>query len=525
MPTPVKQPNGSYKARKRIPNDVQACYRERYGAGHEAKLSIPAGTKPAEAQRLFGVWLSETEARFEAIRAERDGRGLTLSPQQAAALAGEWYGWFTARRADTPLEVLERVQDDVSSALRSSVNEAVAARSNPDDIWRHDPAAREAVRPILHDFGEVAQFLAAKRVVLTPPSRDALLDELYRDLAAAIKLFVRRAEGGSWEDTHSARFPKFEAPDSGLTPWAMFEQWVTARGPAQSTMESWRTVFRALQASFEGRSAASITPEEAQAWITGRVSARRSAKTVKDTWISATRSVFTSAFDDKLLPFNAFADVKIKVPKQKRLREKTFKLDEIRLILRAASAIDAERHPDDPAKRWLPWLCGYTGARPGEIAQLRKRDVLNIEGIFALDLTPDAGTIKTSEARLVPIHEHLIEQGFLQFVSERPDGPLFYRSATDRPPVTPTKQPKSKAAQLRQRIAAWVRDIGVDAKGVSPNHGWRHTFKQIAERHGISERMHDHITGHSPATTGRTYGAPSLQDVADAMKKFPRYYV
>jgi hypothetical protein len=39
----------------------------------------------------------------------------------------------------------------------------------------------------------------------------------------------------------------------------------------------------------------------------------------------------------------------------------------------------------------------------------------------------------------------------------------------------------------------------------------------------MDEGMHDYITGHSPATTGRTYGAPSLQDLAEAMKKFPRY--
>ena len=31
--------------------------------------------------------------------------------------------------------------------------------------------------------------------------------------------------------------------------------------------------------------------------------------------------------------------------------------------------------------------------------------------------------------------------------------------------------------QVRQRLADWVREIGVDDEHLSPNHAWRHTFK------------------------------------------------
>jgi hypothetical protein len=53
----------------------------------------------------------------------------------------------------------------------------------------------------------------------------------------------------------------------------------------------------------------------------------------------------------------------------------------------------------------------------------------------------------------------------------------------------------------------------------------RHTFKQIADRSGISERMSDYITGHAHKSVGATYGAPMLEDMAEALKKFPRYVV
>jgi len=54
---------------------------------------------------------------------------------------------------------------------------------------------------------------------------------------------------------------------------------------------------------------------------------------------------------------------------------------------------------------------------------------------------------------------------------------------------------------------------------------WRHTFKQIADRHSISERVSDAITGHAPATEGRAYGAPTLEDMAKALRMFPRYEI
>jgi hypothetical protein len=35
--------------------------------------------------------------------------------------------------------------------------------------------------------------------------------------------------------------------------------------------------------------------------------------------------------------------------------------------------------------------------------------------------------------------------------------------------------------------------------------------------------MSDYITGHAPKSVGASYGEPTLADMADALKKFPRY--
>jgi integrase len=70
-----------------------------------------------------------------------------------------------------------------------------------------------------------------------------------------------------------------------------------------------------------------------------------------------------------------------------------------------------------------------------------------------------------------------------------------------------------------------VRSLGIKDPELQPNHAWRHTFKQIADRAEITERMSNYITGHAHKSEGAKYGAPTLDDMAQAMKKFPRYDV
>jgi integrase len=284
-------------------------------------------------------------------------------------------------------------------------------------------------------------------------------------------------------------------------------------------------VFQALAGHFKERTAASIMPEEAKEWVKGLITRERSAATVKRTWLNAANTVYRWALDHNHVGRNPFAGIKVTVPKKKRLQEtRAFHVDEARTILEASSTISDTRTAHEACKRWVPWLCAYTGARPGEITQLRGCDVVERDGVHAIRITPDAGTVKGGAARVVPLHVHLIAQGFLKFVEQHGRGPLFHNPvATRKSDADPTKQKKPKAAQARQRLADWVRGLGVTDRNISPNHAWRHTWKQIADRSGISERMSDYITGHAHKSVGAGYGAPTVEDMATALKKFPRY--
>jgi hypothetical protein len=135
--------------------------------------------------------------------------------------------------------------------------------------------------------------------------------------------------------------------------------------------------------------------------------------------------------------------------------------------------------------------------------------------------------VKAGKPRTVPLHEHLIEQGFLDFVNRSGRGPLFYNepkgSSRDAEEITNPKRPPAVTARVH--LAEWVREIGVNDPEVKPNHAWRETFKQIGHRHEISERILDAIAGHAPISVGRGYGLPTLSDMAAALKKFPRYEI
>jgi hypothetical protein len=160
---------GKYIARKRLPDDVREEYGRRHKAHHEAKFSAPASDGPHIAKQKFREWDAEVTARIEAIRAERRGEGISLTRQQARALAGEWYHWFIARHPTTDLEKWDAIREQVHDALRQAVGDAEWEHSDPDELWRDDEKLRKEVCPVLADVGETAQFLAMKRLTLELP--------------------------------------------------------------------------------------------------------------------------------------------------------------------------------------------------------------------------------------------------------------------------------------------------------------------------------------------------------------------
>lgn len=243
-----------------------------------------------------------------------------------------------------------------------------------------------------------------------------------------------------------------------------------------------------------------------------------SPKTVRDSDLAALRTLFGWAVMNHLLPSNPAQGLTIKVGRKPQLRLKGFTDTEALSILSASLAYVGgarEHERTAAAKRWVPWLCAFTGARVGEIGQLRKQDVRCEGATYVIRITPEAGTVKTNEAREVPLHPQIVSLGFPAFVESSASGPLFLVPDESGDVLGPLDG-------LKNRLREFVRSI-IDDPNVQPNHGWRHRFTTICIDAGISARVYNAIQGHAGASVADRYGDVTLKARTEAVTKLPAF--
>jgi len=176
--------------------------------------------------------------------------------------------------------------------------------------------------------------------------------------------------------------------------------------------------------------------------------------------------------------------------------------DQARLILSAA------RREKKPYRRWIPWLCAFTGCRLDEVARRAACDVKRVGSIWVIDI-PDGKN--EGAARKIPLHSKLVAEGFIDYWRHLPaDGPLFPDLADGR---------YGRAGTATKNLGRWLRQVQKDS-GIllveeprfAPNHSWRHRFKSEARRVGddqrpiMSEETSDALTGHYEGKVSRDYG-------------------
>jgi integrase len=529
--------SGAFPLRKRLPADVRLEYQALYGGpAWEVKATIPAGTSPEKAKALHAAFHGLVDGRIAAIRASKGGKGVDLTQRQADALAGDWYRWFVAQHLDNPgrpkeWSRLREIAWDMAT-LAGDQETGEADFNDPEVLSAIDIEAR------------ASQFLTDRSVALTEAGRTNFLSAVASEFLEATELLERRARGDWSEDKHldqlassqdvSSVVPSPNAQQSAAairnrgssrplpSATALFEAFCKDRRIAPSSISRQRCMFTALDKEDWH------APEwDAQQWLDDLVTSR-SPRTVRTTWLSAARTAFRWALRKKRIAVNPFEDCTVEVPRTNQTREtgRAFNDEEIKIILRASTALGRPTEPLDALQRWVPWLLAYTGARAGEITQLRVQDIEQRTCGPVLRITPDAGTVKTRKVRIVPIHGHLVEMGLLDYVAGAEarlakQGPLFHR-----PPSSP-RNPNSRslAGRAHERLAKWVRGLGVTDPGIQPNHAWRHTFRTRASRAGIEKRIRDEICGHAPGTVADGYEHPTVEDMAEALKRFPRYEV
>ncbi len=504
MPTYLTKIEATYYYRRPVPPPLQRFFLTRNGKPKtEWMESLRVKDRRAAEQALHrrnvevDELIREAEARLLAMRAD---------PAARRRAQAEWEE-FKAQEEGAQLAFLEAAEEDEAMFAREPQRRAIIDRLNKP---------RAEMSPAELAFRD-----------LIPDEEFASVEERERR-AAQIRADEKQgaAEAAEWFLRQREAAPAPAAPSDLMV---LFDRYVAERKPAPASVKAFRRVMQHLIDA--GHSdPRNLTAQDVVRWKDGLLAEKdekgepaRGAGTVRETYLAALKVVLGFGVENGELAANVAKEVTVRAPKKVRLREPQFSNDEAATILRAALAPQpGDIAPEHRlARRWVPWLCAYTGARVNEMTQLRAQDVRKVEGVWTLRITPEAGSVKNNQARVVPLHEHLIEQGFLAVAEAKEEGPLFYDPARGRG----GKDANPHHKKMGERLAAWVRKIGVDDPNVQPNHAWRHLFKAISRRPGC--RMDPHavsaITGHAHSAEGDKYGAPELPVLAEELKRFPRF--
>jgi hypothetical protein len=225
--------SGSWTARKGIPKDVQEEYERLHGQRWEAKLTLPATLRQHEAKAREAEWVASIERRIDAIRAGRRGEGLSLSQEQARALAGEWYKAFIAQHEENPgtperwAEAFWVLVDRLEEHYPGDLGEAGLANL---DNWTRKAAVRAGIRPTIAKEARTELFLANRGLSLAQDAYNLFVDYVLEETVKALLLLERRAQGDYSTDTHIEELPAFKGKPKtpkhgGVTPWALCDSW------------------------------------------------------------------------------------------------------------------------------------------------------------------------------------------------------------------------------------------------------------------------------------------------------------
>ncbi len=492
MPRPVALRNGVYHLNVRVPADIAAKVKgtsvtlrldgRPVAVKASDKVIVSLRTKSPDAAKVrFAEAHASLAQHWTMVRQSP----LPLTHKQVVAIAGVFYRQQVALREREAGFTPEALQDELDAfngaAEAWSHAEPAGFVEDPDLDARlmalldlpdgdalfayrgrgdvdTDIVSITYVDALERLFGPATDRLCHKLGVrVEDTSRPRLLREIgeaYRQLEAKS---LRNMRGDYSPDPAAGRFPEFEHPAQPAVPTsaprevetvaALYARWSRkqAGNKSQSTIRRYGPSIASLDAFAKGRDWRTLTAADIFAWATSRHEVEGvSAATVNRNDLVAVSSLLgwaTTVNGKKVPAQNAAFGVKVQPPKKVVVREKFFRAAEISAILRLTRSVAPEpRYPRAAAsRRWAPWLCAYSGARVQEVLWLKTSDIRTEAGFDVMCLP----RTKDGHARMVPLHQALIDDGFLDFVRAAPEGWLF---VGDKPPKEVPRAPPRRCA-------------------------------------------------------------------------------
>ncbi|WP_322033200.1 tyrosine-type recombinase/integrase [Paraburkholderia sp. J76] len=161
-------------------------------------------------------------------------------------------------------------------------------------------------------------------------------------------------------------------------------------------------------------------------------------------------------------------------------------------------------------------LLMHTGARLGEIAQLRRQDFQTHSGFRTIRITEDAGTVKTRESnRTIPLPGHLLaDPWFAAWLGKQTGG--------DGPAFPSLVRPKARATDVLNKWFLEMRKACKLPMGRNNgSHRFRHWLRSALASKDVGDATADSITGHAAqGSSGRkVYTVTSLAAMREALDR------
>lgn len=270
--------------------------------------------------------------------------------------------------------------------------------------------------------------------------------------------------------------------------------WERLRKPAKSSVQVYTSAIKTFMLKLPSASVESITRKDIQDYIASRQESGSSASTIAKEY-AAVRSLLTIAVDQGWIGTNVASGIIL--PKVRRMKKRGYTLEELQLIFDSPVFTKGER----PAKGkgsaafWMPLIMLYTGARREEVARLRTASIVTIEGFHAIKFEEvDDETFKTTgSTRTVPVHEELINLGFIDYVG---------KCSVEKQELLFPLLKKNKLDHYAGKWGDWWRgyirnDLKVTDPRIMPAHSFRHGFITECRRTAMRTDFERALVGHT----------------------------
>ena len=437
---------------------------------------------------------------------------------KAARLSAHWQTLFVEQR--TQLEAREPIESVTPAMARDFAQQMLHDTLDGEDIrMRHnDRRLHMRVHAGLGVVGmqEAAQRLGMTMDATTPGAREATM--VYLDQLKATLLTPGHVE--------QPPAPTLTKPQKAYKLRDVFIQWKASVG-AGLKVGSVRAKELALEdfEAFSGNPPISEITRAQGEGFKAHLMAKGLASKTKHQRITDVKTLLKYAYHNlEWLPRQPWhgldIDYKTETPRYPWTPEQLQGLFSLPLFQRYELSHLSKAGQD--AAYWIPLLGLFTGARSGELCQLRVADIKEVGGHWLMDINEvnegqdsSVKTIKTQASiRVVPIHSELMRLGFIDYanaIREAGNSLLWPKL-----PILIKDKPS-------HGFSWWFNNYprnAVDGLKLRDFHSFRHTVRTLLMEANHPEKVQDRITGHE--TTGnsgkRTYAHVSTPRLVEAVE-------